>query len=270
MKLRRLDFSGARASVRRRVDQSNRCGVISALRLRGVFRPRKIQAARALKRVRAFTLTDALVVAAVLSVLGAVGLSRAAAAREKARLAVCLANLGAVDRCLHDFTADNNSTFPGLADENDNRPPWWWYKEKVKKYAGLTGDPSPKETMFACPEDRGYSDPMPFHLNSRFAYNSYVLNAVTLPGLPNIAGLPMSSIRNPKRTLAVMEWTAHAPLSWHRSKTGRENSPFYRDAESVVGFVDGHASLIPIYYDGYNAAYTQDPISGYDYQFSPR
>ena len=67
----------------------------------------------------------------------------------------------------------------------------------------------------------------------------------------------------------VMEWTAHAPLSWHTSKTGRKNAPFYCDAKSVAGFVDGHVSYIPIYYDGYNAAYTQEPIAGYEYQFGP-
>jgi len=91
---------------------------------------------------------------------------------------------------------------------------------------------------------------------------------VTLPGLPNLAGWQLSAIRDPRRTLLVMEWTAHAPLSWHRSRTGPKNAPFYRDAESVVGFIDGHVKRIPIYYDGYNAAYTQDPIPGYEYKYS--
>jgi hypothetical protein len=65
-----------------------------------------------------------------------------------------------------------------------------------------------------------------------------------------------------------MEWTAHAPLSWHRSRTGQDNTPFYTDAESVVGYVDGHVAFIPIYYDGLNAAYTRDPASGYQYKYS--
>ena len=150
----------------------------------------------------------------------------------------------------------------------DNHSLWWWYKEQVKRYAGLREESSSKDAVFACPEDRGYSDPVPFHLNARFDFSSYVYNGVTMPGMPNIAGLPVASIQQPKRTLLVMEWTAHAPLSWHKSKTGRKNAPFYCDAQSVVGFVDGHASLTRIYYDGYNAAYTQDPIAGYDYQYS--
>ena len=49
---------------------------------------------------------------------------------------------------------------------------------------------------------------------------------------------------------------------------GSKNQPFYNDAESVVGFVDGHAGFIKIYYDGINAAYTRDPITGYDYKYS--
>jgi hypothetical protein len=215
----------------------------------------------------AFTLTDILVILALLSLLGAIFVAQRSAARQKSRLTVCIANLGRVDRALLDFCADNNHQLPGVA-ADDNRPLWWWYKEDVKHYAGLTGVSSDKDTLFACPDDRGYSDPVPFHVSPRFDFNSYVFNGVALPGLPNIAGLPLTAVNQPKRTLTVMEWTAHAPLSWHRSKTGRQNSPFYRDAQSVVGFVDGHAALVPIYYDGYNAAYTQDPIAGYDYQYS--
>lgn len=215
----------------------------------------------------AFTLTDLLVTVAILSVLGAIAADRLVAAKAKARTALCLANLGKVNRAVLDFSSDNHQQLPGpLLDDRKNL--WWWYKEQVKRYAGLSGESSASDTVFACPDDRGYSDPVPFHLNARFDFSSYVYNGVTMPGMPNLAGLPLSSVQQPKRTLLVMEWTAHAPLSWHQSKTGRKNSPFYCDAQSVVGFVDGHASLTRIYYDGYNAAYTQDPIAGYDYQYS--
>lgn len=217
----------------------------------------------------AFTLTDLLIVLAVLSILAMVVVAGQAAAKAKSRLALCSANLGTIDRSVHEYAADHGQKLPGAAVADDNRAPWWWYKEDVKRYAGLAGESSPKDAVFACPEDRGYSDPIPFHASARFDFSSYVFNGVTFSGLPNVAGLALAAIHQPKRTLLVMEWTAHAPLSWHRSKTGRANSPFYCDAQSVVGFVDGHVSLIPIYYDGYNAAYTQDPISGYDYQFSP-
>jgi type II secretory pathway pseudopilin PulG len=214
-----------------------------------------------------FTLTDLLVILALVSLLCAVVVTQAIALRNKSRLAQCIGNLRQVDRALLTFCNDNNQTLPTVS-PSDQKSLWWWYKEQVKRYAGLNGPSSPSDAVFACPEDRGYSDPEPFCLSSRFDYGSYVFNGVTMEGVPNIAGWQLSSVKRPLRTLLAMEWTAHAPLSWHRSKTGKRNMPFYCDAESVVGFVDGHVSLTKIYYDGYNAAYTQDPIDGYDYQYS--
>jgi len=214
-----------------------------------------------------FTLTDLLVILAIVSVLSAVVVARATAVRSQARLSRCISNLQQVNRAVLTFCNDNNQTLPTITPTDQNSL-WWWYKEQVKRYVGLTGPSSPEDKVFACPQDRGYSDPKPFCQSPRFDYGSYVFNGVTMEAVPNIAGWELPSIKRPARTLLVMEWTAHAPLSWHRSKTGTRNMPFYRDAESVVGFVDGHVRLTKIYYDGYNAAYTQDPIDGYDYQYS--
>jgi type II secretory pathway pseudopilin PulG len=215
----------------------------------------------------AFTLTDLSIAVAILSVLASVVVSQLVAAKARSRTALCLANLAKVNRAVLEFTSENQQRLPGsLPDERKDL--WWWYKEQVKRYAGLSGASSASDTAFACPDDRGYTDPIPFHLNPRFDFSSYVYNGVTMPGMPNIAGLPLSAVQQPTRTLLAMEWTAHAPLSWHKSKTGRNNMPFYCDAQSVVGFVDGHVRLSKIYYDGYNAAYTQDPIPSYDYQYS--
>jgi len=142
----------------------------------------------------------------------------------------------------------------------------------VKGYLGLKGPASTEEKVFACPDDRGYGDggekPLPFSRQKKYNYTSYVFNGVDLPGVPNIAGRTVASIKRPSRTLLVMEWTAHAPLSWHSSLTRSANTPFYNDAQSVVGFVDGHAAYTRIFYDGINAAYTRDPAPGYEYQYS--
>jgi hypothetical protein len=215
----------------------------------------------------AFTLIDLLVILAVVSIISSLVVARANAVRNHSRLSCCTANLQQVNRAILTFGNDNNQTLPTVS-PSDQQSLWWWYKEKVKRYVGLTGPSSPEDKVFACPQDRGYSDPKPFCLSPRFDYGSYVFNGVTMENVPNLAGWQVSSIKHPSRTLLAMEWTAHAPLSWHRSKTGKRNMPFYRDAESVVGFVDGHVALAKIYYDGFNAAYTQDPIDGYDYQYS--
>lgn len=214
-----------------------------------------------------YTRTDLLVGLAAVSVLvslaGGLGLRTA----RNSRLKVCEANLGRVGQAVLAFAGDHDQTLPGPVPDQGGEL-WWWYKEQVKGYAGLRGPAAPGDAVFACPEDRGYSEPRPFHQTARFAYGSYVFNGVTLPGMPNIAGWRTGAVREPTRTLLVMEWTAHAPLSWHRSRTGRRNLPFYDRAESVVGFVDGHVSFLPMHYDGHTPAFSRDPIPGYAYRYS--
>jgi hypothetical protein len=192
-------------------------------------------------------------------------------ARARGRQAVCQSNLGSVGGALLNFSLGMGS----LPQEDTNvvftaqpKPVWWFYKDLLRTELKLKGLSSPADKVFACPDDRGYEDKKPFRSLAKFNYGSYVFNGVNLPGVPNIGGRAASSIKSPEKTLLVMEWTAHAPLSWHRSRTGKKNHPFYNDAESVVGFVDGHVDFIPIYYDGMNAAYTRDPIPGYNYKYS--
>jgi competence protein ComGC len=215
----------------------------------------------------AFTLTELLVSIATCSVLLAIIAIGCTTISKKSKLARCNANLQMINRGMLSFCNDHSQTLPGISPDASGSL-WWFYKEQIKPYIGLTGLSSPGDTVFACPNDRGYSDPKPFHVSQRFDFSSYVYNGVTLPGMPNIAAWPITSVKHPGRTLLVMEWTAHAPLSWHNSKTGKNNMPFYSNAQSVIGFVDGHVSFSKIYYDGYNAAYTQDPPSVYDYQYS--
>ncbi len=216
-----------------------------------------------------FTGTEFLAVVAVLFLLLAVAASLLSRSRAAARLVVCTSNLGQVGKALLSYAQDNRDTLPNLIRPKPEG--WWSYKELVKQYVGLTGPSSLADKVFGCPDDRGYEEEgkiEPFRTRSRYDYTSYVFNGVNLPGIPNIAGRTTGSIRDPDRTLLVMEWAAHAPISWHRSKTGTANMPFYDDAECVVTFVDGRTKLIKIYYDGINAAFTRHPIPGYAYKYS--
>jgi prepilin-type N-terminal cleavage/methylation domain-containing protein/prepilin-type processing-associated H-X9-DG protein len=231
-----------------------------------IRKAREISGAR--RSLGAFTLTELLVVLAIITLLAAVLLPVITRVQAKSRLTVCTANLNQVAQAVLKYAQANQQTMPVMV----NKPPggWWWYKEQVKQYAGLSG-PSAPDKVFACPADRGYdtgADKLaPFHADPKHNYTSYVFNGINLPGMPNIGGRPVAAIQQPARTLMVMEWTAHAPLSWHKSLTGRANAPFYSDAESVVAFVDGHVKLIKIYYDGMNPAYSRDPIPGYEYKY---
>jgi hypothetical protein len=216
-------------------------------------------------------LSDLLVSLAVVSVLAVVLVPVLAQFGAKSKLTVCLANVRQVNRAVLQYADEHDRTLPHVT--NSPAPGgWWYYKEEVKGYLGLRGPSSANDKVFACPKDRGYGDPgdrpVPFCRSRKHNYTSYVFNGVDLPGVPHIAGRTVASIKDPARTLLVMEWPAHAPLSWHRSRTGKANTPFYNDAESVVGFVDDHVALTNIYYDGLNAAYTRDPAPGYGYKYS--
>jgi type II secretory pathway pseudopilin PulG len=223
------------------------------------------------RNAHAFTGTDLLVILAVVSVLATLAIPALARSRAKSSLSQCKGNLQQVGRAVLLYADEHQHKLPLL---KSSRPPggWWWYKEQVKSYAGLTGPSSSRDKVFACPNDRGYGEggekPVPFSRSSKHDFTSYVFNGVNLPEVPNIAGWDLSAVREPNRTLLVMEFTAHAPLSWHHSRTGKQNSPFYNNAESVVTFVDGHVGFVEIYYDGMNPAFSRDPIGGYQYKYS--
>lgn len=221
--------------------------------------------------VGGFTLTELVVSLAAVSLLAAIVVPVVVNQRRESRLAVCLKNVGDVNKAVLQYAADHQQTLPSMVG-SPAPGGWWHYKEQVKGYLGLKGPSSPEDKVFACPDDRGYGEgteaARPFSQSRKHNFTSYVFNGVNLPGVPNIGGRTLDSIVGADRTLLVMEWTAHAPLSWHRSRTGQANTPFYSDAESVVGFVDGHVALTPIYYDGVNAAFTRDPAPGYRYKYS--
>ena len=209
-------------------------------------------------------------IAAVLLVL-AIALPMLIDSRARSRQAVCTDHLQKVAAAILSASqVEGHLPQDDPAAKGAMGPPplWWFYKEQVKGELMLKGPSSPADKVFACPDDRGYEENRPFRLSAKFDYGSYVFNGVNLPGYPNIAGRIVSTIKDPAVTLLVTEWPARAPLSWHRSRTGKKNQPFYNDAESVVAFVDGHVDFIPIYYDGMNSAGTRDPIPGYKYKYS--
>src|SRR5205823_4262101 len=132
-------------------------------------------------RARAFTLPDLLVVVALVAVLAAIAVPILARSRARSRQARCESNLKAITGAVLLYTEDSSGTFPEL-DAKQQLGVWWFYKELVKGRLGLIGPSTPRDKLFACPNDRGYDEPWPFHSSSKFDYGSYVFNGVNLPG----------------------------------------------------------------------------------------
>jgi len=250
------------------------------------------------KTVEAFSLVELLVVIAIIAILAALLLPVISAAKSKARRTVCLNNLRQINLGVRMYSDDSHdaspSPGPSSAMNTTNVSSLFaGYKELMKSYVGVNGESSPRDRLFACPADMFFPNfitngPPPmryvresFHDLSFSGFSSYMFNGgdnvtrhfgafdVTLPGL---AGVKLSSIRHPSRTLLVAEYSSSAPWSWH------ESSPLltFADAKNVVSFADGHVSYIKIYWNSTpypggtsSLAVQYDPPVGYDYQWSP-
>jgi len=118
-------------------------------------------------------------------------------------------------------------------------------------------------------------------------YSSYGFNAGNLfvgttnhpVNRPGIAGLPLSSIKHPARTVLVAEAPALMPLFMHKPKrplyiisTGYCPNLIFNNAMDMASFVDGHVGYIKMYWSGAfgftGVSCNYDPPDGYDYQWS--
>jgi prepilin-type N-terminal cleavage/methylation domain-containing protein len=246
-----------------------------------------------IKQPIGFTLLELLVVIAIIAILAALLLPALRSAKDSARKTTCLDNLKQINLGVRMYGDDANDAppVPGAATVKLVTL-YWGYKELMKNYVGLNGASSPRDKLFACPADAFYpsflsngNPPWQYvrqslHAQPKFDFSSYTFNGgdnvarsngastVVLPGL---AGVKLSSVINPARTVLVTEASALAPWSWHAPSP----SLLFTDAKNMVSFVDGHVSYIKIYWDStrypggsLSLAYRYNPPAGYDYQWS--
>lgn len=247
-----------------------------------------------MSRKCAFTLVELLVVIATIAILSALLSPVLSGTKTKGQLTVCMNNLRQINLGVRMYADDSNDTAPAGNEIKTNSPDAFSsYKELMKSYVALKGESSAREKLFACPADTFYFDyafttsprgyvPQSLCAQSNNDYSSYSFNAGNLNRAmfhgtnftePGIAGMKLTSIKHPSRTVLVAEMPAFIPYSWHQPKhpSNQANSVF-DNSRNVINFVDGHVNYIKMHWDSAwplgILALAHDPPAGYDYQWS--
>jgi prepilin-type N-terminal cleavage/methylation domain-containing protein len=241
------------------------------------------------KVTHGFSLVELLVVIAIIAILAAILLPVLSSANARAKRSTCLDNLRQLNLAVHLYAGDNDDVLP-----NNGYLTYFTFKDIVKRYAGLSSPSSPQDKVFTCPADTFYYDdatalltPQGQHEQVQYDYSSYGFNGCNLVTnyinlayngqLPGIGGERLGIIRNPSKTLFVIEAPALLPYSWHQPKMPDPGQvPMFNDAKNLVSFADSHADYIKMYWNsslvypsgGFSVAAYYDPPGGYDYEWS--
>ncbi len=239
---------------------------------------------------RAFTLAELLVVIAIVGILAALLLPALSAAKGNAKRTACLDNLRQINAGIRMYYDDSNDSSPAAYQPQGT--PMIAYKSRMKSYVGLNGPSSPQDRIFACPADTffyydsptngdSYFTNAPQHEYAKYGYNSYWFNGNNVPDRGadpprlGIAGVKLSAIKEPAKTLLVFEAPAFHPYSWHEPRRDEgpkfNRGPGFNDAKDVVSFVDGHASYIKMYLPEVPGGWLPcqcDPPASYGYKWS--
>ncbi len=223
---------------------------------------------------RAFSLLELLIVIAIIAILAALIVPASTHSMAAARKASCLNHLHQIDLATIMYVDDHSDAIRALTNKE---PVYFTYKTSILPYLVRNGSET-NDAVFTCPSDdfncsmQAVQDFFLFdnvsgigfhHLNETL-HSSYFFDGEA-DDVPRLNGKPFSTVREPSRQVLIGELSAAIGLSAHERKQPAQ----FNNAKNVLGFVDGHVSFVPIYWDGTNGIdgmpVFYDPPPGYDY-----
>jgi len=217
---------------------------------------------------RAFTLVELLVVIAVIGVLASLAVPAMSAVLENGRRSQCQARLANLGRGVLLYAQDHDMTLPSTAGASGSGNPYksaaYTYTADILPYLGMNEETAKADhNTFRCPS-RKYEPPLGGFERSHYVFNG--ANGLFGSAPLGLAGVRLTEIQKPSRTVLVLEASAAIPVCNHPF-IGMTPEP---DSKCWLFFVDGHSAYLPIHaLGGGKWTVFADPPASYGYQWSP-
>ncbi|MFA6665322.1 MAG: DUF1559 domain-containing protein [Armatimonadota bacterium] len=220
-----------------------------------------------LRRDRGFTLIELLVVIAIIAILAAILFPVFAKARDKARQATCTSNLKQIGLALMQYAQDWDETLPwallGWSTPEEKKATW---SVAIASYIGLSTNKSNQRTVFLCPSDNTWGNPIMaanYIGKSSYAANLGVMDRQVSSIIGGqVGGRRLAEITSPPTTIMLVEvHTDNHTIGYQDS-----NSVYYSGANIVPD-----STVKGVHNGGNNWAFCDGHISWmkYDKSLSP-
>ena len=225
---------------------------------------------------KAFSLIELLVVIAIIAILAALLLPALSRAKSDGKRIACISNARQINLAVHLYADEHGDVVSYYTNTI-----YFDYKEAIASYLG-----GKSNAVFVCGADnfpftgnlaswfrrlpsagQGFCNQSWTHFSS-YWFNGGIHTTRNNTNDVGMAQKPFASVRQPDKTELIGEISGGLGLSSHLRQLPLQ----FSNAPNVMSFVDGHAAVIKIYWDGvagvrgFPAFY--EPPAGYDYKWT--